>query len=438
MNRARGDTGFFQSRRKLKNGLFLIVLSGCLLMSGTVCEQVRIDRKRQEQTKLQYGQWEALVPDPDRDTRALLESHALLKSIGEQTVYGTFVMNPEDNARINGRSRPEETRNSYKKGMMRREETEFLIGWGNREFLEMEGLQLQSGRWPQSAEEAVVEEQVAYSLGMQAYPEQQLTGTLNDKPYTFRITGILRNSTESWTEGDRLASIFTGGRLEAASAETFLFLQGSKPGVIPDLRKAVPALIMNERSQYSWNPVSFADVPYTLLFAVSFLGEILAAVLFFLAVAGKARRRDWCDAAAGNFPGDSAEGFPPDVFQNSRISFRNCSYPFPAAPASRRAVAVLCRRLCCGCRDHSGNMCRDDLPGKACIEPGRKTGTAASSKTVCKGSVGRISGQPFSERSLRSHPAVSGHSFHTGRDSSVPVSFFCGNTGHFRAAGTLL
>ncbi|WP_304411782.1 hypothetical protein [Faecalibaculum rodentium] len=281
MNRARGDTGFFQSRRKLKNGLFLIVLSGCLLMSGTVCEQVRIDRKRQEQTKLQYGQWEALVPDPDRDTRALLESHALLKSIGEQTVYGTFVMNPEDNARINGRSRPEETRNSYKKGMMRREETEFLIGWGNREFLEMEGLQLQSGRWPQSAEEAVVEEQVAYSLGMQAYPEQQLTGTLNDKPYTFRITGILRNSTESWTEGDRLASIFTGGRLEAASAETFLFLQGSKPGVIPDLRKAVPALIMNERSQYSWNPVSFADVPYTLLFAVSFLGEILAAVLFF-------------------------------------------------------------------------------------------------------------------------------------------------------------
>ena len=281
MNRARGDTGFFQSRRKLKNGLFLIVLSGCLLMSGTVCEQVRIDGKRQEQTKLQYGQWEALVPDPDRDTRALLESHALLKSIGEQTVYGTFVMNPEDNARINGRSRPEETRNSYRKGMMRREETEFLIGWGNREFLEMEGLQLQSGRWPQSAEEAVVEEQVAYSLGMQAYPEQQLTGTLNDKPYTFRITGILRNSTESWTEGDRLASIFTGGRLEAASAETFLFLQGSKPGVIPDLRKAVPALIMNERSQYSWNPVSFADVPYTLLFAVSFLGEILAAVLFF-------------------------------------------------------------------------------------------------------------------------------------------------------------
>lgn len=139
MNRARGDTGFFQSRRKLKNGLFLIVLSGCLLMSGTVCEQVRIDRKRQEQTKLRYGQWEALVPDPDRDTRALLESHALLKSIGEQTVYGTFVMNPEDNARINGRSRPEETRNSYRKGMRRREETEFLIGWGNREFLEMEG-----------------------------------------------------------------------------------------------------------------------------------------------------------------------------------------------------------------------------------------------------------------------------------------------------------
>lgn len=272
---------YFCRQTGLRISLFLVFLTGSLCMLAAMQAQVSLLRQRQVSASAQYGSWDALVRDPDPETEQLLRDHVLLESAAKEAVFGEMILDPARNAEVNGTREPESAQGGYQRGAWKKEQCEYLAGYADREFISMTQPPLLAGTWPKHADEAVIETRVADSLGLPAQPGELLTGTLNGRTYTFRITGVLDNYTASWTEGRRQPSIFVGEGFNADAASTFLFIKGKRPGLIQDLGRAVPELVMNEKIQGAGDPFSYGMLPYTVMLALSLGGVVLTEGFVF-------------------------------------------------------------------------------------------------------------------------------------------------------------
>lgn len=236
---------YFSRNRKLQLKCFLVFLGGFLCLSLAVSVQCGLWQTRLETAREQYGLWQGMRLDVNEADSEILKNHQLLTCVGTEEIYGALETEGES----------------------------FLMGSADDSFWELARFHLIQGALPETGEEILVETQVLDRLGLSYDPGQTITGNIQNEERTFTVAGVIDNYSALWISSDRQPAVFAGPGTGLQPVSQHMFVRGTDPRVMDDLKQAMPLPIRNIHVQELWNPFSPENAAWTVLMAAALGGS---------------------------------------------------------------------------------------------------------------------------------------------------------------------
>lgn len=147
------------------------------------------------------------------------------------------------------------------------------IGYVDDSFLELSNIDLMKGSMPSKNNEIAIEKMKLDQMGLDYTLNQTISIQLihDDEIITreYQLSGIVENYSATWLSRGRLLSFFIvdDQSIEPVEKSVFFKVKDGYLESVYDLgQKMINGLVVNTNVEFTYNPLSSQNLPYTLLF----------------------------------------------------------------------------------------------------------------------------------------------------------------------------
>lgn len=252
---------YYSKNRKLIIKFTYILGSSLLVILFSLFMQNHLFETKKMQNENLYGSWHGAVYDGNESEISKLFDNRMISQIGFTYALGDVQFN------------------NVHQGS---------IGYVDDTFLELSNIDLMKGSMPNDKDEIAIEKMKLDQMGLDYTLDQTISIQLihNDKTISkeYKLCGIINNYSATWLSRGRLLSFFIieDKMIDPIEESVFFTVDNDYLETLNDIsQKLIQNLVINTNVEFTYDPLSSQNLPYTLLFGFAIIYTLLLLLYTF-------------------------------------------------------------------------------------------------------------------------------------------------------------
>lgn len=252
---------YYSKNKRLFFRVFSILSSSLLVILFSLFMQNHLFEMKKGQNENLYGSWHGAVYNCNESEKSKLINNRMVSQTGFIYTIGDVQYN---------------------------DVYQGAIGYFDDSFLELSNINFMKGSMPDEQNEIAIEKMKLDQMGLDYTLNQTISVQLihNDEVISknYKLCGIINNYSATWISRGKLLSFFIIEDNAIKPIEESIFFR-VKNGYLESLndldQKMIRDLVINTNVEFTYDPFSSQNVPYTLLFGFTIIYTILLLIYTF-------------------------------------------------------------------------------------------------------------------------------------------------------------